>query len=94
MVFSPTYQLRTNPSRTLPPIDIELDETFYKKVDQFEERFPDGPPDLLECASFKVQGDVVFESGTVCQGDVVVTNSTPSQQRVPAGTVLSGRTEW
>jgi len=94
MVFSPNYQLKTNPSRTLPPIDIELDETFFKKVDQFEERFPDGPPDVLECASLKVQGDVVFESGIVCQGNVVVANSTPSQQRVPSGAVLSGRTGW
>ncbi len=94
MIFAPSYQLKANPARSLPPVDIELDETFYKKVDQFESRFPGGPPDLLECRTLKVQGDVLFEPNIVCRGDVLVNNSTSSQKRIPTGTVLSGQTEW
>ncbi len=94
MAFTPNFQLRTNPARRLPAIDIELDEAFYKKVDQFESRFPGGPPDLLECASFKVHGDVLFEPNIVCKGDVLVENRTDSQQRIETAAVLSGRTAW
>jgi UTP--glucose-1-phosphate uridylyltransferase len=41
-------------------------------LDDFESRFPDGPPSLRECTSLTVEGDVTFTAGTSVHGDVVV----------------------
>jgi UTP--glucose-1-phosphate uridylyltransferase len=51
---------------------VSLDDDFYKLVGQFEERFPAGPPSLIECRSLTVKGDVTFGAEVVVRGDVVV----------------------
>ena len=45
-----------------PPI-VDLDPGCYKFVRDFEERFPAGPPSLVECDRLTVRGDVVFGKG-------------------------------
>jgi UTP--glucose-1-phosphate uridylyltransferase len=64
---------------------VSLDDDFYKLVGDFEQRFPDGPPSLIECSSLKVVGDVTFGAGVVVKGDVVV----EGVDRVEAGQTLS-----
>ena len=63
-----------NPERELGPIDIRLDDRFYKKIDEFMERIPMGPPSLLRCRTLKVEGDVVLMPGAVIEGDVHIRN--------------------
>ncbi|MGM0423496.1 MAG: UTP--glucose-1-phosphate uridylyltransferase [Thermodesulfobacteriota bacterium] len=87
-------QLLPNPKRQLPQIKIDLDSDFYKLVDQFEARFPFGPPSLLQCESLLVQGDVLFERDVVCQSEVQLINRSSQQQRVKAGSVLKGVLEF
>jgi UTP--glucose-1-phosphate uridylyltransferase len=64
---------------------VSLDDDFYKLVGQFEERFPAGPPSLIECTSLTVKGDVTFGAGVVVRGDVVV----EGVERVEDGQTLS-----
>ena len=85
------YKLSPNPRRELPPVNIELDGHHYGMVDDFEARFPEGPPSLLDCESLRVQGDVLFRKNVRCVGRVEVENGSPEQREVPAGTELSGQ---
>lgn len=66
-----------------PPV-IKLDPKYYKRIDDFTARFPDGAPSLLRCHSLSVTGDHVFEAGVVIEGDVALTNNGPAAQRVSA----------
>jgi UTP--glucose-1-phosphate uridylyltransferase len=65
---------------------VELDKRFYKLIDQFERRFPKGPPSLREAERFVVHGDVTFEGGVVVQGEANVEADEPIT--VPAGATL------
>jgi UTP--glucose-1-phosphate uridylyltransferase len=79
-----------NPERKGDMPDISLDGKFYKKIDAFLARFPENPPSLLECSSLVIEGDVRFEAGVRCVGDVRIVNTGPNQAVIPAGTVLQG----
>jgi UTP--glucose-1-phosphate uridylyltransferase len=51
---------------------VALDSDHYKLLRDFEERFPSGPPSLVECDRFEVSGDVHFGAGVIARGDVRV----------------------
>jgi UTP--glucose-1-phosphate uridylyltransferase len=42
-----------------PPV-VDLDPRYFKLLDDFEARFPGGPPSLLRAERLVVRGDVVF----------------------------------
>jgi UTP--glucose-1-phosphate uridylyltransferase len=65
---------------------VELDERFYKLIDDFERRFPDGPPSLREAERLVVNGDVTFGAGVRVRGEVQLDAQAPT--RIEAGTVL------
>jgi UTP--glucose-1-phosphate uridylyltransferase len=85
------WQIALAPDRATagPPV-ITLDPRYYKLIDQFEARFPAGPPSLVACNRLQVQGDVLFRAGVACTGDVAVTNASEAQAAVGPGAVLSG----
>ena len=57
--------------RAEPPF-VALDAAHFKLLDDFEARFPAGPPSLVACDRFVVEGDVRFGAGVVARGDVHV----------------------
>ncbi len=67
---------------------VELDKRYYKILDQFERRFPDGPPSLLGAERLVVHGDVTFGRGVVVRGAVELNVEEPT--RIDAGAVLEG----
>jgi UTP--glucose-1-phosphate uridylyltransferase len=73
------------PPPARPPF-VELDRRFYGLLDEFERRFPSGPPSLIDAERFVVQGDVTFGAGVVVRGSVEVTS--PDPVRIGPGTVL------
>ena len=73
---------------------ICLDDRYYRNLDDFNLRFPDGPPSLLECTSLIVTGDIVFEPGVVLRGDVRLENHSGSQVKLLAGQVVTGKMIW
>lgn len=75
------------PDRGAPPV-IDLDRRFFKMIDEFEKRFPGGPPSLQYCDSLTVEGDVTFGDGVIIEGTTTVRSDTPAS--VPPGSVLSG----
>jgi len=68
-VLTDDSRVRLHPSRTMPP-NITLDSRFYSMIDDFERRFAAGEPDLRDCRSLSVEGDVDFGAAVVLEGDV------------------------
>jgi UTP--glucose-1-phosphate uridylyltransferase len=65
---------------------VELDPAFYKLMDAFEARFPEGPPSLVEASRLVVRGDVTFGAGVVVRGAVEIGTEEP--RSIQAGTML------
>jgi UTP--glucose-1-phosphate uridylyltransferase len=68
----PSGQMTLVPARHGQPPIIDLDPKYYKLVSDFEVRFPDGPPSLVNCDRFEVHGDHTFAAGTVISGSTIV----------------------
>jgi UTP--glucose-1-phosphate uridylyltransferase len=68
-VLTDDSRVSLHPSRTTPPT-ITLDSRFYAMIDDFERRFASGAPDLRNCTSLSVEGDVDFAAAVLLEGDV------------------------
>jgi UTP--glucose-1-phosphate uridylyltransferase len=88
--LTPDAHVVLSPGRGGRPPYVDLDPAYYKLVDDFEARFPAGPPSLVECGRFVVEGDVLFGAGVVARGEVVVRAEGQGQTRIADGTVLEG----
>jgi UTP--glucose-1-phosphate uridylyltransferase len=84
--ISQDLEVEPAPSRVdgLPYVD--LDKRFYKLIDDFERRFPDGPPSLREAERLVVRGDVTFRSGVRVRGAVELEVEDPTT--IEPGTIL------
>ena len=67
---------------------VELESRFYKLLDDFDARFPDGSPSLREAERLRVAGDFTFGAGVIVRGSVELSSDEPV--RIEPGTVLSG----
>jgi UTP--glucose-1-phosphate uridylyltransferase len=76
--------------RSEPPV-IRLDDEFFKMIDDFEKRFPKGPPSLRQCDRLTVEGDVTFGSRVAIEGETFV--RAIAEATVPDGSILSGRVD-
>jgi UTP--glucose-1-phosphate uridylyltransferase len=65
---------------------VELDKRHYKLLDEFERRFPEGPPSLREAERLVVHGDITFGGGVVVRGSVELRADTP--RRIESRTLL------
>jgi UTP--glucose-1-phosphate uridylyltransferase len=86
--LTPEWHLEPLPERAQALLFVELDPAYYKLLDQFEARFPAGPPSLREARRLVIRGDVTFEADVVVRGAVEI--DAPEPRRVAAGTVLEG----
>jgi UTP--glucose-1-phosphate uridylyltransferase len=84
-VLRDDHRVELAPEREAPPV-IDLDSTFDKLIRDFEARFPEGPPSLVECRRLPVSGDVTFGRDVVVRGEV----SVEGPARIEDGTVLTG----
>ncbi|MFN8174224.1 MAG: UTP--glucose-1-phosphate uridylyltransferase [Solirubrobacteraceae bacterium] len=73
-------------------IFVELDPDHYKLLDDFEARFPAGPPSLLACERLEVAGDVTFGRDVVARGRVSV-SAAGGPARIADGAELRGAIE-
>lgn len=77
-----------NPNRVSDTLEIILDPLFYGKIDQFERRFPQGVPSLVNCESLRVIGDVCFEKDIKIVGSVTIENQSKKQKVITSGTLI------
>jgi UTP--glucose-1-phosphate uridylyltransferase len=78
-------RLRLAPPRTDAPY-VDLDASVYKLLDDFDARFPAGPPSLIEADRLEVARDVTFGRGVVVRGSVAL----EGPRTVDDGAVLEG----
>jgi len=79
-----------SPERTRGPLLVDLDPDSYKMLPDFEERFAQGAPSLLDCDRLTVRGDVEFGRGVVARGRVEIDRSGQGRTRIEDGAVLEG----
>ena len=84
--LSPQSEVAALPERADDLPFVELDTRFYKLIDEFERRIPDGPPSLREAQRLVVHGDVTFGAGVIIRGSVELDE--PAAKRIKPGTVL------
>ena len=79
-------RVELDPRRDHRPPVIDLDDDHYKRLRDFEQRFGEGAPSLVECERLSVEGDVTFGRDVVVRGTVTV----EGPREIPDGEVLSG----
>ena len=81
-----------NPERNInqkqKTIKINLDSKFYGKIDDFDRRFADGVPSLLDCIALTIEGDVLIEKNVKIKGSITIKNTGKSQAVIKAGSVI------
>ena len=91
-VFTEKKNLRMNPERKInqkqETIKIKLDPKFYGKIDNFDQRFADGVPSLVDCYSLSIAGDVLFKKDVKIKGSVTIKNTQPFQAVIKELTVI------
>ncbi|MCW5890847.1 MAG: UTP--glucose-1-phosphate uridylyltransferase [bacterium] len=88
-LLAPDWHVVVSPRRTLGPLYVDLDQTFFRQVPELEARFPAGAPSLVDCARFVVEGDVRFAGRAVARGNVTL-RAGDGARVVPDGAVLEG----
>ena len=68
------YRVELSPERGGKNVMVDLDPRFYKLIDQFDARFPFGPPSLRRCDKLVVRGDVIFGQNIVLEGEIEIVN--------------------
>ncbi|HKJ04940.1 MAG TPA: UTP--glucose-1-phosphate uridylyltransferase [Geopsychrobacteraceae bacterium] len=79
-LLNDNYCVVPNSKRTLGAPVVHLDGRYYKLIDDFEARFPEGAPSLLNCSRIEVVGDVLFGGNVVCSGEVFLENDSSEQK--------------
>ncbi len=87
-IFDQGGRLVPNPARRLGRIQIQLDPKYYTRIDDFEKRFGQGIPSLIECEELTVRGDVMFERDVTIRGRVAIRNRGPKGAVVTAGSLI------
>jgi UTP--glucose-1-phosphate uridylyltransferase len=69
---------------------VELDSKYFKRLRDFDARFPAGPPSLVGAERFVVEGDVRFGRDVVARGEVEIHHEGSDQLAIDDGAVLGG----
>jgi len=77
-----------NPDRRLGTIQIDLDDRYYKNIDQLKERFAYDVPSLIDCHSLRIEGNIHFGRGIVIKGDVNIISHSSKRVSIPEGMVI------
>jgi UTP--glucose-1-phosphate uridylyltransferase len=89
-VLTEDFHVELAPERPDGAPLVSLDEDYYKRIRDFDARFADGPPSLVQAERLTVRGDVAFGAGVVVRGRVEVEGGPDGQRRIEDGAVLEG----
>ena len=87
-ILTADSDLMPNPEATSGAFTAVLDYRYYRKIEQFDKRFPEGAPSLKACGSLTIEGDVRFQKDVTIQGNIVIRNTRKAPAVIPEGTVV------
>jgi len=67
---------------------IDLDSTYYGRVDSLAARFPVGAPSLIKCRRLSIVGDHTFGADVVVEGDAHLVNESDEPIQIRDGAVI------
>lgn len=73
---------------------IDLDSRYFKLLDDFEARFPDGVPSLSGCRQLTVVGDVKFGAKVKFEGSVRINNQSGKQALIDHNSIIQGEKSY
>lgn len=77
-ILTGDYRVTLNPARpSAAPPAVSLDPAFYKRIDDFQARFPAEIPSLIRCDALTVTGDITFTGRCRFHGTVHLTADRP-----------------
>ncbi|XP_032221634.1 UTP--glucose-1-phosphate uridylyltransferase isoform X2 [Nematostella vectensis] len=79
-----------SPLRQFPSVPLVQLGSFFKKVNDFRDRF-ETIPDLLELDHLTVSGDVTFGKGVILKGTVIIIANHGDRIDIPAGAILENK---
>jgi UTP--glucose-1-phosphate uridylyltransferase len=85
--LTPECRLVMKRERAAPVIDLDPD--YYTLIDHLQQRFPSGPPSLIECDRLAIKGDFRFGRDIKVVGSVKLVNTTGSRIEIPDGKIIS-----
>jgi UTP--glucose-1-phosphate uridylyltransferase len=88
--FELTEDWRVVPTPEAASLVVDLDPTLYRRIGDFEARFPAGAPSLRHCRRLSVRGDFRFGRSVVVRGEVRLEAGSDAARTVPDGALLSG----
>jgi UTP--glucose-1-phosphate uridylyltransferase len=88
--FELTEDWRVEPTPEAASLVVDLDPAHYRRIGDFEARFPSGAPSLRRCRRLAVRGDFRFGRGVVLEGEVQLEASGAEGETIPDGARLSG----
>jgi len=91
-ILTSNYRLILNPKRKFTAPIINLDPKYYKFLADFEARFPEEVPSLIDCNKVSIEGDFKFGKNVILKGEVRLINSTNKQ--VTLEDIVIDDTEW
>jgi len=91
-ILTSNYRLILNPKRKFTTPIINLDPKYYKFLADFEARFPEEVPSLIDCNKVSIEGDFKFGKNVTLKGEVRLINSTNKQ--VTLEDIVIDDTEW
>merc|ERR1712187_942089 len=84
-VLTEDFRIELSPERKGKPTLVKLDDR-YKFVDAMDTIIPNGVPSLKNCDKLVIKGEVEFEAGVICVGEVTFNNAGDGKKTVAAGT--------
>ena len=91
--LTPDEGLRLSPDLEESHIHVDLDPRFYRRLDQFEERFAGGVPGLASCSRLTIRGNVYFEKAVTIRGRVTISAKDRSPRVIQSGAVIDSDIE-
>jgi UTP--glucose-1-phosphate uridylyltransferase len=89
-VLSDDHRIVPAPEGCAEELVIDLDSAFYKRIDDFSQRFSQGTPSLVRCRRLTVRGDFHFGKDVSISGEVDLVNESDAPRRIPDGETLRG----
>ncbi len=93
-VLTDEYKLVGNPHLLDAMPEISLDPRFYKTLNQYDQRFGAGEPDLIDCKALTINGDIVFGRGIRMHGFTIMKNKNQIPIVLDNNMIFSGSRVW